>query len=63
MDLLFQNSQVLPELSSKRISKYPSGRLFHIVSLGSGDMPGHDGQLSSKDRWQLVQYVQTLQKK
>lgn len=50
-----------PSITSKRILKYKDGRLFHIVSRGSGDMPSHMEQIDSKDRWLLVQYVNYLQ--
>jgi mono/diheme cytochrome c family protein len=51
-----------PSLTSKRISKYKDGRLFHIITRGSGDMPSHGEQINFKDRWYLVQYVNFIQK-
>lgn len=50
-----------PSLTGKRIRKYKDGRLFHIVSRGSGDMPSHAEQISEEDRWNLIQYVRFIQ--
>lgn len=50
-----------PSLTSRRLRKYTGGRLFHIVTVGSGDMPSHQEQISVKDRWSLVQYVKWMQ--
>ena len=50
-----------PSFTSKNVQAYPEGRLFHIVTRGSGMMPSHASQISPEDRWKLVRYVQTLQ--
>ncbi|RLA65618.1 MAG: cytochrome c [Epsilonproteobacteria bacterium] len=50
-----------PSLTGKRLLKYSDGRLFHIITNGSGDMPSHGEQIYYKDRWFLVQYVNFLQ--
>lgn len=51
-----------PSLTSRRIREYPIGRIFHIISLGSGDMPSHQEQIDYNDRWYLAQYVKYMQK-
>ncbi len=50
-----------PSLTAKRLLKYEDGRLYHIITEGSGDMPSHKEQINSKDRWFLVQYVNYIQ--
>lgn len=50
-----------PALTSKRILAYPDGRLFHIISRGSGDMSSHAEQIETNDRWYLIQYLRDLQ--
>lgn len=50
-----------PSFTSKRLRKYSKGRLFHIVTVGAGDMPSHQEQISYEDRWSLVQYVKWMQ--
>lgn len=50
-----------PSLTSKRLRKYKDGRIFHIITRGSGDMQSHGSQIDYKDRWFLVQYVNWIQ--
>jgi mono/diheme cytochrome c family protein len=40
---------------------YPDGRLFHIMTYGQNNMGSYASQLNRKQRWQIVQYVRTLQ--
>jgi mono/diheme cytochrome c family protein len=51
-----------PSFTSRRLKTYSPGRLYHIITLGSGDMPSHGEQISRKDRWHLVQYIKYMQK-
>ena len=50
-----------PSLTSKRLKEYPDGRLYHIITRGSGTMPEHATQILPQDRWYLVQYIKQLQ--
>ncbi len=50
-----------PSFTSKTVRNYPEGRIFHVVTKGSGMMASYASQISPEDRWKLVQYVQTLQ--
>ena len=37
------------------------GRIFHVVSYGQGNMPGHAAQIDSTDRWKVTLWVRKLQ--
>lgn len=50
-----------PSYTSKNVREYPEGRLYHIITRGSGIMASYASQISPEDRWKLVRYVQTLQ--
>ena len=50
-----------PSLTGKRLQKYKDGRMYHIITLGSGVMPGHAQQIDRDERWALVQYVKWIQ--
>ena len=39
----------------------PDGRIFHIVTYGQGNMPGHASQLETEDRWKVALWVRQLQ--
>lgn len=49
-----------PAYSSDRVCSMPAGRLFHVITYGSGRMPSYASQLSAHDRWLIVTYVETL---
>jgi mono/diheme cytochrome c family protein len=46
-----------PSYRSERLMGFPPGRLFHVVTLGSGKMPSYSAQLSADERWKVVTYV------
>jgi mono/diheme cytochrome c family protein len=50
-----------PAYSSERVRAFPPGRIYHVITLGSGSMPSYASQISTEDRWLIVRYVQTLQ--
>ena len=50
-----------PAYTSDRVRAMPAGRLFHVVTFGSGRMPAYRSQVPVDDRWLIVSYVQTLQ--
>jgi len=50
-----------PSYSSERVRAFPAGRIYHVMSMGTGNMPSYASQISSEERWLIVQYVQTLQ--
>lgn len=37
------------------------GKMFHTLTHGKGMMGSHASQLTKKERWQVIQYVQVLQ--
>jgi mono/diheme cytochrome c family protein len=50
-----------PAYSSARVRAFPPGQIYHVVTRGSGRMPGYASQISPEQRWLIVHYVQTLQ--
>jgi mono/diheme cytochrome c family protein len=52
-----------PSYRSDVVRELPEGRLFHIITYGSGRMPSYAAQLSRTERWEVVRYVQTLQRR
>lgn len=37
------------------------GRIFHVVTYGQGNMPGHATQIEPEDRWKVAIWVRHLQ--
>ena len=50
-----------PPFSSRKVSRYSEGRIFYVITRGYGNMPSHSAQLKAEDRWDIIQYVKTLQ--
>jgi len=50
-----------PAYTSERVKSFPAGRIFHVMTFGSGRMPSYASQLSVHDRWLIAAHVQTLQ--
>jgi mono/diheme cytochrome c family protein len=50
-----------PSYASARLLAMPDGRIFHVITRGSGMMPAYAGQISADDRWKVVLYVRALQ--
>ena len=46
-----------PSYLSERLMQFPPGRIFHVMTLGTGKMPSHASQLSFDERWKVVTYV------
>lgn len=53
-----------PSLLTDKIKNYPDGRIYHIITDGQGIMGAYINQMPiGKDRWAVVNYVRSLQKK
>src|SRR6266511_6135944 len=39
-----------PAYTSERVASFPPGRLFHVVTVGSGKMPAYAAQLSAEEQ-------------
>ena len=46
-----------PSYLSDRLMQFPPGRIFHVMTLGTGKMPSYASQLSFDERWKVVTYV------
>lgn len=52
-----------PPFTSRKVSRYSGGRIFYVITRGYGNMPSHSAQLKAEDRWDIIQFVKTLQKR
>jgi mono/diheme cytochrome c family protein len=48
-----------PSYHSDRLMQFAPGRIFHVITLGTGKMPSYASQLSADERWKIVTYVYT----
>ena len=50
-----------PSFLATNARQMADGRLFHVISFGQGNMPGHASQIEREDRWKAVLWVRQLQ--
>jgi mono/diheme cytochrome c family protein len=50
-----------PSLLAAQARDIVDGRMFHILTFGQGNMPGHASQISRVDRWRIIAHVRKLQ--
>ena len=50
-----------PSLHIERLRTAPPGHFYDVVSHGFGAMPDYAAQISVRDRWAIVAYIQALQ--
>jgi len=50
-----------PSLHGARAKAIKDGEIFHIITLGQGNMPSHAAQVTPADRWKVALYIRTLQ--
>lgn len=49
-----------PAYTSDRVRGMAPGRVFHVITYGSGRMPSYASQVPSDDRWRIVRHVRAL---
>lgn len=49
------------DLTAERVRQMPDGRLYQIITHGTGLMPGYAFPLVPRDRWAIVAYLRQLQ--
>jgi mono/diheme cytochrome c family protein len=48
-----------PSYVSDRLLRFPPGRIFYVITMGTTKMPSYAAQLSASERWKVVTYVRT----
>lgn len=52
-----------PSLLAAKALKLKDGEMFHVITYGQGNMPSLAPQISQIDRWWVIGYVRSLQRK
>lgn len=56
-----QDARRPADLSEARIAQYPGGSLYRIITQGIGVMPPLRENLTERQRWDVINFVRTLQ--
>lgn len=51
-----------PSFKSQQTMTRSDGEMFHIITMGKGNMPSYSSQVDRGDMWQTILYIRTLQK-
>lgn len=51
-----------PSLLTPRVSGWPDGRIYHIITRGGSLMPSYAPQILPEDRWAVIHYVRALER-
>lgn len=52
----------VPSFSVGNYSTMTTGHIFHVTTYGKGRMHPYDTQLNIEERWEVAEYIKTLQK-
>jgi len=50
-----------PSLLAQHAVTMPDGRMYHVITLGQGNMPAHGFLVTPDDRWKVIAYIRQLQ--
>jgi len=50
-----------PSMQGARAMSIADGEMFHIVTMGQGNMASYAAQVTAEDRWKVIRYVRSLQ--
>ena len=56
------SDDVLMRRSGSTMKNLADGHIYHAITYGFNAMGGHASQISSKERWQIIMYVNQLEK-
>lgn len=51
-----------PSLHSDKIKAWTDGQIYHVITMGQGVMGPYASHIPQRYRWQVVNYIRTLQK-
>lgn len=51
-----------PSLLSAKVTTWPDGRIYHVITRGQNLMPNYASQILPEDRWAAIHYVRALER-
>jgi mono/diheme cytochrome c family protein len=51
-----------PSLYSPKVTNWPDGRIYHVITHGQNLMPSYASQILPEDRWAVIHYVRALER-
>lgn len=57
-----RNGPIPPAFTSANLQNLSEGKMYHSIHYGKNMMGSHASQLTSTERWKIIQYVKSLQR-
>lgn len=51
-----------PTLHSQKVINYSDGKIYNIITNGQNVMPSYASQITSNERWAIINYIRVLQR-
>jgi len=51
-----------PSLYSAKVTNWPDGRIYHVITRGQNLMPSYASQILPEDRWAVIHFVRVLER-
>jgi hypothetical protein len=51
-----------PTLHSAKVTNWPDGNIYHVITNGQNVMPSYAEQVSRDDRWAIIHYLRAMQR-
>jgi len=51
-----------PTLHSAKVTNWPDGNIYHVMTNGQNTMPSYAEQVSRDDRWAIIHYIRAMQR-
>ncbi|MDZ4711159.1 MAG: quinol:electron acceptor oxidoreductase subunit ActD [bacterium] len=51
-----------PTIHSVKVTNWPDGNIYHVITNGQNVMPSYSEQISRDDRWAIIHYMRALQR-
>lgn len=51
-----------PSILSAKVTAWPDGRIYHVITRGQNLMPNYASQILPEDRWAAIHYVRALER-
>jgi len=48
--------------SEKLVDEWTDGRIYHVLTVGQGNMPAYAAKITPEQRWAITHYVRSLQR-
>jgi len=49
-------------MADKVVKEWSDGRIFHVITVGQGNMPSYAARMDAEKRWAVIHYLRAMQR-